>query len=230
MTRPCIQASGGDNARYARRLQEWLSYADRLGDRRVLYLRDRDELPETELATLEKTGVVKVGLGRELENYLLDATALAKLIQARKPGKAVQAEDVTRAMKAVADGLQQTVILKRVCRQLVPIRLMETDLRKKLVGQGAGLAELQQAVAARLQTSADMNEKIAAFWESAEVSVTASWENRWRALAPGEEVLKGIWNHFGMGGYSKLSDGPVIATEIVEPPADLTRLLSEFLE
>jgi hypothetical protein len=35
-----IPAGGGDNARYARRLQTWLTEADRLGDRRVLYLRD----------------------------------------------------------------------------------------------------------------------------------------------------------------------------------------------
>ena len=51
MTNPrlaVIHAPGGDGARYAHHLQAWLSQADRLGDRRVLYLRDRDELPEHE--------------------------------------------------------------------------------------------------------------------------------------------------------------------------------------
>jgi predicted ATPase len=127
-----IQASGGDNARYARHLQEWLSQADRLADRRVLYLRDRDELPASELAKLESTGVVKVALGRELENYLLDEAALTVVIQARKQDQPVTADAVAQVMRQVADSLRRTVVLKRVCRERVPIRLVENDLRKKL--------------------------------------------------------------------------------------------------
>lgn len=83
-----IQAVGGDNARYARHLQDWLAKADRLGDRRVLFMRDRDELPEAEVRSLEEGGFVSVPLRREIENYLLDPEALSAVIcERRKRGR-----------------------------------------------------------------------------------------------------------------------------------------------
>jgi hypothetical protein len=93
-----------------------------------LYLRDRDELPEVDIKTLETGGFVKLSLRRELENYLLDETVLAQLIQKRTGSEAPVATDVAQVMRQVADRIKQIVVLKRVCKELRPIRLMDYDL------------------------------------------------------------------------------------------------------
>lgn len=225
-----IPASGGDNARYAHHLQAWLSRADRLGDRRVLYLRDRDELPEQELERLEKTGVVKVALGRELENYLLDEAAIAAVIQQRRPDIQIDADAAARTMRDMADRLQQTVVIKRVCRELPPIRLVDNDLRRQLGDSHADLPTLQQAVAQRLPESSALEKQIADLWEKADAQVTAAWSANWKALAPGEEVLQGIWRRYELGKYSKTNDGPRIAAAMASPPPDLVQILDDFLQ
>ncbi len=46
-----LAGEGGDNARHADRLAKWLAGTDRAGLRRVLYLRDRDELSPTHSTT-----------------------------------------------------------------------------------------------------------------------------------------------------------------------------------
>ena len=179
---------------------------------------------------LEKTGVVKVALGRELENYLLDEAALTTVVRARRKDKAVQAEEIARVIKEVADGLQQTVVLKRVCGQLAPIRLMDNDLRRRLANERADLDGLLESVTARLETPTALKHKIETLWGSAQESVSSSWVDDWRSLAPGEEVLGGVWRHFGLGGYSKATDGPKIAAEMSGPPGDLVVTLSDFLK
>src|SRR6266498_4475699 len=120
---------------------------------------------------LEKTGVVKVALGRELENYLLDEAALTTVVRARRKDKAVQAEEIARVIKEVADALQQTVVLKRVCGQLAPIRLMDNDLRRRLANERADLDGLLESVTARLETPTALKHKIETLWGSAEESV-----------------------------------------------------------
>ena len=51
-----LHGGGGDNARHADRLAEWLARVDKIGLRRVLYLRDRDELSPRALKTLRPQG------------------------------------------------------------------------------------------------------------------------------------------------------------------------------
>jgi hypothetical protein len=224
-----IPAGGGDNARYARRLQAWLTEADRLGDRRVLYLRDRDELPKADVENLEKGGFVRVPLRRELENYLLDEPAIAVIIQQRTKAQPPSPEDIRQVMRQAADVLKQTVVLKRVCKELRPIRLMDYDLQGKLAEQNAGLAELQAAVTVRITSTDDVKTRIASLWTAAEQEVDTAWDGRWLSLAPGEEVLKAVWNHFGLGGFSKGTDGPKIAAAMGDAPEELRTILNDFI-
>ena len=225
-----VQGIGGDNARYARHLQSWLAQADRLGDRRVLYIRDRDELPEAEVKSLEQGDYVRVPLRREIENYLLDGDALTAIIRKRQKDRIIESDEVAKVMRQVADELQPTVVLKRVCRSLAPIRLMDNDLRGKLATEKAGLAELQLAVSERAKSPDEVKATVAALWPTIETEVMTAWEQNWMALAPGEEILKGIWHHFGLDGYSKASDGPKIAAAMAAPPQELREILAKFIE
>jgi predicted ATPase len=54
------EAGGGDSARQVSLFQEWLSKADRYITRKVLFLRDRDEIPKEQLDKLEETPHVYV--------------------------------------------------------------------------------------------------------------------------------------------------------------------------
>ncbi|HEY1915723.1 MAG TPA: AAA family ATPase [Streptosporangiaceae bacterium] len=225
-----IPAGGGDNARYAHRLQTWLSEADQLGDRHVLYLRDRDELPKADVEYLEQGGIVKVPLRRELENYLIDQEALANVLQARKKTSSPSAAEVGEVLRQAADSLKQTVVLKRVCKELRPIRLMDNKLQKKLAEQSAGLTELQSAVASRITGIEEVQAKIKSLWDRAEKDVSVAWEENWASLAPGEEVLTGLWKHFQLGGFSKGIDGPQIAAAMSEAPTELREILDQFFK
>ena len=50
-----LHGGGGDNARHADLLAEWLTGVDKIGLQRVLYLRDRDELSAAALRRLQNT-------------------------------------------------------------------------------------------------------------------------------------------------------------------------------
>ena len=223
-----IQAGGGDSARYAGHLRSWLARADRLGDRRVLFLRDRDELPDAQIRKLEDGGYVKVPLRRELENYLLDAAALAAVLSERRHAN-ITPEEVASVINIVADELKQTVVLKRVCRDLALIRLMDNQLRKDLAKTQAGLEELQEAVVGRIGSIDEVKATIGAFWVTAEKDVAERWDTDMLALAPGEEVLKAVWQHFGLSGYSKAGDGQLIAAKMIDGPAELLAILEQFI-
>ncbi len=80
-----LHGGGGDNARFADRFAEWLTGVDRIGLRRVLYLRDRDELSPFALKKLQDSGTVAVLARRELENYLLDPAAVAAVLRSAIP-------------------------------------------------------------------------------------------------------------------------------------------------
>ncbi len=223
-----VDGAGGDNARYAGRLQEWLQKADRIGVRKVLYLRDRDELPDAELAKLERGGTVKVGSGREIENYLLDATALAAVLSDRTRN-GVTPDEVEKALGEVADALKKTVILKRVCRDIRMEPLMDHRLRGRLGKENAGLSELKTAVSERLKTKEDLGAELDQLWSEAETFVNKDWAGQRLRLAPGEEILGALWRCYGLGGYSKKVDGPAIAAKM-HGPADLERILADFLK
>ncbi|WP_239313775.1 ATP-dependent endonuclease [Frankia sp. Cj3] len=222
-----VDGGGGDNARHAKRLQQWIDSADRLGDRKVLYLRDRDELPAGELAALSRTGAVKVGSGREIENYLLDPEALASVLTDRS-GNAVNADEVAKTLGELADDLKQAVVLKRVCRNLHLPPLIDHKLRGDLGKRRAGLDDLKTVVA-RLKTAESLEAELDELWPKAQKAVDADWENQRLRLAPGEEVLNGLWGRYGLGGYSKKADGPAIAARMMAPPLELAADLKEFL-
>jgi predicted ATP-dependent endonuclease of OLD family len=116
-----IEAGGGDYARYVDTLAKWLEAVDRLGpQRRILFLRDRDELPERVLQRLRESPSIHALERRELENYLLDPVAISDVLGNRH-AVAVKPTDLAAAIRVTADGLKEVIVLKRVARQLQPV-------------------------------------------------------------------------------------------------------------
>jgi hypothetical protein len=223
-----VEAQGGDDARLVDRFDAWLKALDQLG-RPVLFLRDRDELPKRLLGRLEASSLVHVLRCRELENYLLDPAAIAKVLAEREPPVVVQPDRVLATLREAAEKLKPVVVMKRVAWELEPILPVDHTLRDRLARQDATLEQLQAAVLERLPAPDEYRSRIADLWAEAQAAVNDVWEERSLELAPGEDVLKRAWVALGTA-YDKQVDGPAIAAAMSEPPRELKQLVEDFLD
>lgn len=227
-----LRGRGGDNARHTEQLAEWLAGVDRIGLRRVLYLRDRDELSPSALKTLEGSGSVAVLQRRELENYLLDAAAIAQVLRplVEAGTAAPTVSDISAAFTEAADVLRRKIIINRVCRQIRPARpLMEHTLRQRLASDGADQEAVTAAVSQRLMGEGDLRTQIEAAWQEAEADLAGRSGDDLLAVAPGEEILRAVFMRFAGRGYSKRDDGVAIAKAMPEPPEEIRGLLAVFM-
>jgi hypothetical protein len=228
-----LPGRGGYNAQHADLFAEWLDSADELGQRRVLYIRDRDELSAKFLERLEKSPNVYVLPGRELENLLLDFEAATAVINAERVriGHAeITADNVASSARELADELKPIVVLKRVMADLAdPIRLVDNELRRKLSKARADESTLTREVLKRLPGQSTVKADIATSWGSHSRELEATWEQDWLSLVPGADLLMALWMKFLRQGYSKSRDGLAIASAMQAPPEVLSDLLTEFM-
>ncbi|MFD3378455.1 MULTISPECIES: ATP-dependent endonuclease [unclassified Streptomyces] len=225
-----IPGGGGDNARLADLFSEWLTHADRLGLRRVLYLRDRDELPYEVVSSLTRSGSVYVLGCREIENHLLDAEAISSvllrdsLLKVRIDSRIVQ-EKIIQA----AQDLRQSMIVNRVARKIPSLRLMDHRMRGKLAKNATTSKEIWESVNSRLPDSGELRKKIEEYWDLATREVFEMSTDQLVKWAPGEEVLNAVYLNFLGRGFNKRIDGEALAREIGEPPAELSTVLRAFM-
>lgn len=228
-----LAGGGGFNSRHADTLASWLAETDLLA-RRVLYVRDRDELSTDTITRLEASEHVYVLPARELENLMLDFPALAEVISAklaRRGQPAVAFDEISRTARTLADALQPTVVLRRVMADLTePIRLVDNSLRRQLIKQQAGEAELTAAVLARVPDKDAVASDISMSWAHHAAEVSDTWDAAWTNLVPGADLLNALWNHYLNEGYSKSSDGLAVAESMQTPPPILTEVIRKFAQ
>jgi AAA ATPase domain len=223
-----ILGHGGDLARFADFFSSWLQDIDRMDGRRMLYLRDRDEVPGAILRGLEASSAVHVLRRRELENYLLEPEAITEALEQRgvvDPGS-VDSMMVRTLLREGADELKMVVVLKRVAAEFVSRRLVDRQLVADVIQQGPTLDRFQRAVGWRVP-SAGLLDEIATRWTAVESELEADWEDHWQELAPGSDVLAHVWQAYGRA-YNKLHDGLAI-TQAMEPPGELAEVLRGFV-
>lgn len=225
-----VPGGGGDNARLAPILQAWLKDADAMESRRVVFLRDRDELSPEQVSELEEKGVVRVLPQREIENYLLSDAALYGVFS--EAGASVTSQsDVADALREVADSLKERVVLGRVWWQLPRIRLADNTLRSDLADEPDKLTKLIDTTCGVLPSREDLETQIRKLWAEAEKSVEAEWPDRWKSLAPGEDVLQKLYTRFLGRDFVKATDGPTLARAVLATdgvPPELERLLADL--
>lgn len=229
-----IQGRGGDNARHAALLSEWIRSADTYLQRQILYLRDRDELPSDLIDRLESSGVVHVLRRRELENYLLDAGALACVFAQYTSSRAVTTppaeQDVEAAITAAAEELRHTIIINRVAREFYsPIRLMDHRLRRDLVRKAVDEAAFTRSLLDRLPLESTIRSEIQSRWQQVAMDVEGYEPRDLVNVAPGEEILNAVFLRFLGRRFSKRNDGVAIARAMNGPPADLAAVVEDFL-
>lgn len=212
---------GGDKAWHTETVIRVLQQADTL-DRRVVFLRDRDELSDESAAKLGASGNVHLLERRELENYLLQPDAIAQVLD-----RATLAS-IVDALGPAADATRDTVLLKTVVARLKRIRTPDRKQVEELRKAGAGLEELVQMIL-DATTPVELEHHVREVWSEASAGLDRAWEERKLELAPGEEVLDAVWKAHGRR-YNKKRDGPRIAAAMEEPPTELDELLNALAE
>ena len=228
-----LHGEGGYNARHAELFANWLDGIDALGQRKVLYMRDRDELSASFVEKLEKSERVKLLPCREFENLLLDFNAVAAVINNERTegGRTrVTSAALEAKARATADGLKNLVILKRTMADFAdPLRYVDNKSRSKLTKEGTWTAEaVAESIVGVVPDKAALKQKVHDAWAAHEADVNATWEGKWQELAPGDEILNGIFKDYLNRNYSKVDDGPRIAREM-NPPTYLVELLAAFM-
>ncbi|BBC34579.1 hypothetical protein SGFS_058730 [Streptomyces graminofaciens] len=225
-----ISGGGGDNAGIADRFSKWLTNVDRLGLRRVLYLRDRDELPPQAVDDLTRKGSVYVLDCREIENYLLNAEAISSTISRDAQLKVeINSALVREQIIHAAQSLRQSMIVNRVARKIPTVRLMDHQTRGKLAKNATTAEEIWEAVNARLPEPEGLRREIEEHWESATLEVSEMSSDQLIKWAPGEEILHAVYLHFLGRRFKKRVDGKNLALEIGEPPTELSAVLRNFM-
>jgi len=225
-----VNGGGGDNARHAPLLAAWLQQADKLR-RRILYVRDRDELPASVIERLSSSGAVYILNRRELENYLLDARALAVVL-----GTIIADDMVTptpstvrQVMEEAAEGLRRAIVVNRVVRQLPLVQLVDHPLRQRLAREGADLGQVTTALLERMPDEQDLRRQIGEWWQQAQDEVSRHHGDDLLRIAPGADLLDAVFMRFAGRRFKKREHGMAVAKEMHEPPSDLREILDAFV-
>ncbi|MEU7826687.1 AAA family ATPase [Catellatospora sp. NPDC049133] len=221
-----VTGQGGRNARFARLVESWLSHADQADRRKVLYLRDRDELNPTQLQRLESDQTVYVLRRREIENYLLDPKSLAAFFTLT--GIEVSAAAVERVLQESAASLRDVVVQKAVIAQLDPFYYFDDITRKNLNKANSTIDALILSVLQRLPDADSVEKRMRAIWNETSKAVDDRWAEEWSVVVPGEELLDALFMRI-MGRHFKKTTDAVAVAKLVDPPAELREVIDRFL-
>lgn len=228
-----VPGGGGNSARFAHVARDWIAGADALESRKLVFLRDRDELSPHKISELEGKGVVRALKRREIENYLFDADALYQVFSAEPEfDGSVSLGDIQAALHDAVDASKEAVILGRVWWEIEPIRLVDQKVRSELADDPDKLNKFVAIACEPLPTRRQLTAKIKKLWAATARSVEEEWPTSRLSLAPGEYVLTRIYNQFLGREFNKNSDGPKLARAVVDihgTPADLRELLADLL-
>ncbi|GHD38211.1 hypothetical protein GCM10010335_36520 [Streptomyces galbus] len=201
---------------------------------RTVFVLDRDERNLKDLEDLQNRvgGVSEVQLlqRRELENYLLNPSALSRFIQNKSNGlSSPTPEEVEAAISEVCDELLPIAIerriLKRVCRPVIP------DRRPVIDRGDRGFDEaLEEQLKLALEKISALSSEVEKIREECTEEVQADWGLRKSEMVPGDDLLDGVFQRFGLR-FSKRQDALRIAQEMEksEIPAEMAELVRRLI-
>ncbi|MEW1828359.1 AAA family ATPase [Streptomyces sp. NPDC088196] len=201
---------------------------------RTVFVLDRDERDLKDLADLQNKvgGVSEVQLlqRRELENYLLNPSALSRFMLAKSNGLSSPVpEEVEVAIGEACDELLPVAIerriLKRVCRPVIP------DRRPVIDRGDQGFDEaLQEQLNLALEKISSLSSEIQKIREECAAEVQVDWESRKSEMVPGDDLLDKVFQRFGLR-FNKRQDALRIAQEMEssEIPEEMTELVRRLV-
>jgi predicted ATPase len=212
-----IGVGGSDNIWKGSAIERVMASSAEL-QRKITFLRDRDELPDATIKELEARGI-KILPCREIENLLLDAGAIA-VVLSEETRAVVTPDEIAAEMRAIADVSKDVVVLKRVVARLQPVRLASRSDVDRLVSNGATIEGLQSLVQERLTEATEKADQLQELWNAEAAYVNERWEQEWAILAPGADILAAIWKRHG-AKYAKSKTTIKLASMISPPDAML---------
>jgi len=221
-----VAADGGRTAWEADRLASWIDAADTLA-RPVQFLRDRDELSNEQVDRLERSGRVRVLKRRELENYLLDSSAITAVLNERcpEPPVRVDGDDVGLQLRTIADSRRHGILIKRVSRRIALPRLLDHSTEEALIARAGTVDDLIAQLRGAVDELHDAD--VRRCWHEEEQDLEARWEAEWMSLAAGSDLLEELWRSVGLR-YDKVRDGRLVA-EQMSPHPELLQLVEQLL-
>lgn len=222
-----VSMNGGDGSRHVDSFIEWIRTIDVLS-RRIVFLRDRDELDSAEVQQFEATGKGRVIPCREIENYLLDCAAIARVLTDRT-GSDVDQGAVCERLEALVDAARNEVIIKRTADSLGrnrTLRLVDRQLIAQLVRDSADLSMFRSRVEERLSQADEILPLITQRWLASVQEISDAWKSDRYRLVGGSDILERLWRENGLR-YDKKRDGVRLAQRI-SAPEELRLLLEEL--
>lgn len=204
-----------------------------------VFVLDRDERSEDSVTKLENQlgeGAKLHVLGRrEIENYLLDEEAMSNLINRRLRVTNAKAEtlattaDVRVVLGEVADGLRDLSVAKRVAGAVCGVYRAPRHILLEHYGE-VGLASAAELAIARLKEEVDgLVASVSSVVSSAEADVESQWAAEKLSIAPGVELLDGVFSKYGLR-YRKDRDASDLAALVPRAsiPAEVQDIFSSI--
>jgi hypothetical protein len=237
---------GSEAARGTRARTDVLEGISRKAPVPHLFVLDRDERSQTEIATLQKSLGERLFLlqGRELENYFLKPRALLAAIRSKyntditmtDKVNATSEDEISSLITLTADNLYDLVLIKRIRAELGGLRggLLPRDAVAGLSHQVHSLvfsSLLRQDIESRISDHLEAL-KIDEIVNSVRSALDVEWADASRRLwiAPGEEIVAAVFHHFG-SEYNKSNDTERIAQEMnaEEIPDEIKELMKRVV-
>jgi hypothetical protein len=221
-----LQMRGSDAARSARRYG-LLADLGPAFKRSLLFLRDRDELPDSEVRRLEVSNLVKVLPVRELESFFLfEPTAISRVLHSR--GALVRPDaSIDEELEILATPYASRVVMLRVVSALGPVYPVPWTTIPDSKSGAPSLERLLATIDESRSTLAAAKDLAVSLWAEHELDVQTRWPHHWRELVPAADLLADLWRQSGLA-YDKQKDGLQIA-RLTSPPGWLRDTVGEFV-
>jgi putative ATP-dependent endonuclease of the OLD family len=197
---------------------------------RLTFLIDRDERAEAELHGIrERLGERVVFFAtepRELENYLIVPSALARYIADRKGnGIKIDAADIQSLVNSKTEELKGYTFLKHLCHRLRPI-YPDREMPDRLPDITECGQYIQKIAAAMRKVAEDAETNLNVVQQRVTEQLQARWNSEKHKLVAGTELLDEVFKSYGLR-FVKLRDGPGLAAMLTVSDIDteLTRIL-----
>ena len=186
---------------------------------RCTFIIDRDERDDAEVTQMRNTlgdrAKLHVLKRRELENYLIEAKAIAEFIRMKltmggtQSSAEIGVEAVQQMILNVAEELRSIVTLKRASRNILGTIHQSLDWQQSDKFDDFG-AKVQSEIERLRGELAKQEARIATVAAETKRLVDGTFQNGWISLVPGDLLIDEVCKRFG-ARYKKVNDGPRLA-------------------
>jgi putative ATP-dependent endonuclease of the OLD family len=189
----------------------------------LMFLIDRDERAEAEIASIKESlgaGVVFFPTEpRELENYLIEPSAIAGYIASRKDdGKEILVKDIESLLARKAEQLKGYTLWKHLVHHLRPV-YPDRETPEQPLNADQCIEHFRSVVTGMQKDIEETVKGLDALHEKIWGRLNKGWEAGKMKSVPGSELLDEVFKEYGLR-FVKLRDGPGLAAMLGDNAID----------